>query len=299
MSIVRDPATQYSLFGGLSLEKPINIAKVPHRSPFRYPGGKTWLVPRIRQWLASLPKSPSHFLEPFAGGGIVALTVAFEKRASRVTVVELDDDIAAVWETMLAKDGEWLARRIETFKFSENMVQEVLDREPMNRKEHAFQTILRNRVNRGGILAPGAGRIKFGENGRGMASRWYPETIAKRIRNIALIADRIRFLHGDGLLEMARHAEDPGTVTFIDPPYTAAGKKAGSRLYRHSELDHRALFNIATSMQGDILLTYDNAEGVQLLASRRGLATEAIAMKSTHHARMAELLIGRDLSWLQ
>ena len=23
----------------------INVSAVPHRSPFRYPGGKTWLVP--------------------------------------------------------------------------------------------------------------------------------------------------------------------------------------------------------------------------------------------------------------
>ena len=32
----------------------VNVASVPHRSPFRYPGGKTWLAPRVRQWLLSL-----------------------------------------------------------------------------------------------------------------------------------------------------------------------------------------------------------------------------------------------------
>lgn len=26
----------------------VNVASVPQRSPFRYPGGKTWLVPHIR-----------------------------------------------------------------------------------------------------------------------------------------------------------------------------------------------------------------------------------------------------------
>jgi len=37
-----------------STAKIVNVAAVPHRSPLRYPGGKTWLVPRIRLWLHSL-----------------------------------------------------------------------------------------------------------------------------------------------------------------------------------------------------------------------------------------------------
>ena len=29
----------------------INVASVPQRSPFRYPGDKTWLIPTVLQWL--------------------------------------------------------------------------------------------------------------------------------------------------------------------------------------------------------------------------------------------------------
>ena len=293
-----DPPSQYSLFGGLSPDKAVNVASVPHRSPFRYPGGKTWLVPRIRQWLHSLQTKPEHFLEPFAGGAIVGLSVAFEQLAERVTLVELDEDVAAVWKTIIDDDPEWLAKRIESFPFSAETVDEILGVEPSNLREHAFQTVLRNRVNRGGILAPGSGRIKSGENGKGLSSRWYPGTLAKRIRGIAQVRKRLRFIHGDGLEMMRRHQEENQTVTFVDPPYTAAGKRAGSRLYRYSQLDHERLFSLAASMKGDILLTYDNAEGVQKLAEEKEMTTEPIAMKNTHHAKMTELLIGRDLCWL-
>jgi len=31
--------------------KVVNVASVPQRSPFRYPGGKTWLIPVVRKWL--------------------------------------------------------------------------------------------------------------------------------------------------------------------------------------------------------------------------------------------------------
>jgi hypothetical protein len=52
-----------------SAKRPVNVASVPQRSPFRYPGGKTWLVPYIRDWLGAKKKTPSRLVEPFAGGG--------------------------------------------------------------------------------------------------------------------------------------------------------------------------------------------------------------------------------------
>ncbi len=44
-------------------------------------------------------------------------------------------------------------------------------------------------------------------------------------------------------------------------------------------------------------MTYDNADGVRELATTHGFDVEPVAMKNTHHAKMTELLIGRDLSW--
>ncbi len=279
----------------------VNVASVPQRSPFRYPGGKTWLVPRIRQWLASLSYQPAEFIEPFAGGAIVGLTVAAEGLADHITLVELDENVAAVWQTILQDEGggEWLAAQIIGFDLHHESAKTALAQSPRSTRERAFQTILKNRVNRGGILAPGAGMIKVGESGKGLLSRWYPETLQRRILEIVKIRDRITFIHGEGLEVLRENAERDDAAFFIDPPYTAFGKQAGSRLYSHASLDHELLFDAADLLAGDFLMTYDEAEEVRQLAHSHSFDLQTVAMKNTHHAKMSELLISRNLNWIR
>ncbi len=289
---------QLSLFAQPNLNQITNVSSVPQRSPFRYPGGKTWLVPRIRQWLNTLPNVAQEFIEPFAGGGIVSLTVAFEKLANHVTMVELDDQVAAVWQTILSGDAEWLAEQIIQFEMTADAVREILSNEPRSLQEKAFQTIVKNRVNRGGILAPGAGMIKQGEKGKGLKSRWYPETLKRRILQIAEIRDRITFITGDGLEIITQNIHRHDVVFFIDPPYTAAGKKAGHRLYQYAQLNHEKLFELAGQISGDFLMTYDESQEVKAWANFHRFDWQTVAMKNTHHAKMTELLVSRNLDWL-
>lgn len=132
--------------------KVTNVAQVQHRSPFRYPGGKTWLVPHVQQWMLSQPKRPAEFIEPFAGGAIIGLTIAFENLADHVTLVELDHQVAAVWKTILEGDYEWLANEILEFDLTTESVEEVFAKTNISTQERAFQTILKNRVNRVGSV---------------------------------------------------------------------------------------------------------------------------------------------------
>jgi len=277
----------------------VNVAQIPQRSPFRYPGGKTWLVPHLRKWLKGLPAKPRTFIEPFSGGGIISLTVAFEDLADRVIMVELDRDVAALWQTMLSDDNDWLAQRVISFDISPASVKEELATPPDDTKHHAFQTLLRNRTNHGGILAPGSGVLKHGENGKGIKSRWYAQTLAKRIRNMHHVRDKISFIQGDGVDVIKEYAQDSTAAFFIDPPYTAGrnGKRAGTRLYTHNELDHEELFSQAREVGGELLMTYDNAEEVIQMATRYGFDTKTISMKNTHHTTMKELIIGHNLAW--
>ena len=282
-----------------SNQKIVNVASVPQRSPFRYPGGKTWFVPTLRKWLSSKKRKPELIVEPFAGGGIVGLTTAFEGLADRVLMVEIDEAIAAVWKVLIYGNHEKLARRIINFNLTIDNAKKVLDKNPRSTDEIAFQTILRNRLSHGGIMAPGSGLIKNGEKGKGIASRWYPETMAKRIKAISEVRSKISFVCDDAFKVIDEYSEDPNTVFFVDPPYTAAGKKAGRRLYVHHELDHNRLFKTFTEVKGDFLFTYDNTEYLKKLARACDFKSKLIPMKNTHHADMTELIIGRDLKWLK
>ena len=66
-----------------------------------------------------------------------------------------------------------------------------------------------------------------------------------------------------------------------------------------AELDHEALFSVTSALRGDFLMTYDDTAFVRDLAARHGFSTHLVAMKNTHHAKMTELLIGKNLSWLR
>jgi DNA adenine methylase len=276
-----------------------NVASVPQRSVFRYPGGKTWFVPYLRKWLRAFPTMPVKLIEPFAGGGIVGLTAAFENLVEGVILVELDPQIASVWHTILSADAPWLVEKIVSFELTAKNVEIVLGNSPSSTREKAFQTVLKNRINRGGILATGAGRIKAGENGKGLTSRWYPQTLGKRILDIAAIRDRFQFIEGDGIEVMKENASYENIAFFIDPPYTVGGKRAGSRLYNYSEIDHEALFATAERLTGDFLMTYDDVEDVRSLAQIHNFSTKNISMKNTHHAQTTELVISRSLDWLE
>jgi DNA adenine methylase len=99
---------------------------------------------------------PTELIEPFAGGAIVSLTVAAERLADHVTMVELDEAVAAVWQTIIHDEGggEWLANEIATFELSIKTVKSALAQTDLTTREQAFLTILKNRVNRGASWLP-------------------------------------------------------------------------------------------------------------------------------------------------
>ncbi len=268
----------------------VNVASVPQRSPLRYPGGKTWLIPHIREWLAD---GCDLLIEPFGGGGIVSLTAVMENLADRAILVEMDRDVAAFWHSAL-RHGNELAERVLALEMTTESVRSVESTPPSDVLDHAFRTLVLNRTRRGGILAPGASLTKNGENGNGVGSRWYPDTLTRRLKAISAYRDRIAFYEGDGVAFLESMANATEGCWFIDPPYTASGgKRAGSRLYACSDVPHGRIFEALAESTADFLMTYDCSEEIQALAAKHRFSVATVEMKNGHHARIPEMIITR------
>ena len=253
------------------------------------------MIPAIRAWVENAGGDGKHdFFEPFAGGGIVSLSVAFENLASDILMVELDDEVAAVWKTILSGDRQWLIDRILSFEMSRSNATEVLEKKNKATRDIAFSTILKNRIYHGGIITKGSGLMKNGENGKGLTSRWYPETLARRISKVAEVEHKLRFTHGDAFTQIEKILDKPSLFTFIDPPYL----KAGRRLYTHFEIDHERLFALASKIRGRFMMTYDDQPALRTLCKKYGLPYRLIPMKTTHHIKKHELIICDSFEWL-
>ena len=290
--------TQQALFETVKSDnnkflKTVNVASVPQRSPFRYPGGKTWFIPMLRKWLSSFDNNEITLVEPFAGGGIVSVTAACENLANRILMNELDPEVAAVWHTIFGEDNQWLCDRIMNFQLTLENAIAAINLPDKTVRELAFSTILKNRIYHGGIIAKGSGPLKSGENGKGIASRWYPDTLKRRIREIDTVKHKFTFEEQDAFNILEAYAGYTNFCFFIDPPYV----KAGKRLYTYFDIDHEKLFKAISKLQGNFLITYDDADEIRYLVSKFGFQFRKIPMKTTHHLEKNELIIANNFDW--
>ena len=284
---------EQTLFGTTTghLEIP-NVAQVPQYSPLRYPGGKSRWYPFVKRWLRPKPEN-AVFVEPFAGGSSMGLAAGIEELVEKVILVEKNKDVGAFWKTVLEKP-EWLIEQIQSFEVSRENVEEVFSKDGVDEYQRGFLLLLHNRMSRGGITADGGGLMKNGEKGKGLQSRWYPDTLTQRIHTIAEHRDRFEFIWGDGIEVMKDQLNNDAASFFVDPPYTVAGE----RLYDNSEVDHEGLFDLMARLEGDFLATYDDAKQIRKLADEYGFQTEEILMSTTHHEKKFELLIDGSFEWL-
>jgi len=265
------------------------------KSPFRYAGGKSWFVKIASKWMANRTVRAKLLVEPFAGGANISLSAIHANLVDEVEFSELDRDVAAAWKSMLNGHAVWLAKKIRAFPIGRRKVIEHLEQKPATLHDRAFHCLLRNRTARGGVIADGAGLIRKGEDGMGVRSRWYPQTISDRIAAISDFREKLNFFQCDGFRLIQKHKNKKTALFFVDPPYT----KAARRLYRHWDIDHKRLFRVLRQVKGDVLMTYDDTSEVRRWAKEYGFQVKTMAMRTTHHTTKRELMISKDFGWLK
>lgn len=200
------------------------------------------------------------YIEPYAGGASVALTLLFSEYASRIKINDIDRSIYAFWYSVL-EETEGLCRMIQDTPVT--MEQWERQREVQARKQEAellelgFSTFFLNRANRSGILSGG---VIGGKNQDGkwkIDARYNKADLIERIESVAEYKDRIELTSVDAVELIKRYKCTPTekTLCYLDPPYFVKGRDLYLNYYNDD--DHRNIAQAIKKFKGKWIISYD------------------------------------------
>jgi DNA adenine methylase len=254
---------------GTFYEESMGLERPAHQlypSPLRYPGGKGKVANFFKLLFYENDLLGSEYIEPYAGGASVALSLLFEEYASHIHINDLDQSVYAFWKAVLEKPDE-LCGRIAAARPSvrewdrQRQVQAASDPDEL---DLAFSTFYLNRTNRSGIIGGGiiGGREQHGK--WKIDARWRPKDSIARIEKIARFASRIT-LTG---LDTAVYIETvlPGiddAFLYLDPPYYGKGKGLYRSFYEHG--DHKKIAALVQRLHIPWVVSYDAEPKIEAL----------------------------------
>jgi DNA adenine methylase len=265
-------------------------------SPLRYPGGKSWLIPLVRTWIKTLEHPHGlNFVEPFAGGANVGLAMLLDGRVKHLYLADIDPDVSAFWNAVL-EDPDWLIDQILYFPHRRDVLIELLQSGNVTGRERGFITLLRNRTARGGVIGSTGGLLRRGENGNGVFSRWYPDTLAKRVESIKMKRDAIVFGAKDAFEVISEVGGSTSHVLFLDPPYSFDKESAGHRLYGCSDVSFEKLMLACSETRAKYILCYEDSSEVRKTAESLGAICRTVKVRNSHNKLTKEIIISNDPS---
>jgi len=236
-------------------------------TPLRYPGGKRKLFPFFRDLIEHNGLIGAHYVEPFAGGGGLALSLLISGYVEVIYLNDLDMAIYAFWKVVLEKPEE-LCRRVRevfidvtTWKRQREIIEHL---EQYSEVDIAFATLFLNRTNRSGILRGGiiggleqAGKWK-------MDARFNREELIRRIRRIADYKGRIRVYNQEAIQFLGDISQQAlaseKCLIYADPPYYAKGH---TLYYNHYQAeDHQHLAQAMQNLPCPWVVSYDDVNAV-------------------------------------
>ena len=229
-------------------------------SPLRYPGGKLKVVDYIKHVLEVNDLCGGTYIEPYAGGASVALSLLFGEYAGRIKINDIDRAIYAFWHSVL-NETDALCRLIVDTPVNMNTWQ--VQREVQKNKNEVdlltlgFSTFFLNRTNRSGILSGGVIGGKEQVGNFKIDARYNKKGLIERIEQIAGYADLIELTSMDAVALIKRYKRTPAAKTFcfLDPPYYVKGPDLYLNYYNDD--DHRAVADAIKKYKGKWMISYD------------------------------------------
>lgn len=235
-------------------------------SPLRYPGGK-W---RFSDFLSRLIKSNglAHcpYIEPYAGGASMGLSLLFQDVVSEIHLNDLDPAIYAFWHSVVHRNRDFIdllaATPISTDEWKK---QKLIYARGLKagRLELGFATFFLNRTNHSGILNGGMIGGKAQRGKWKIDARFNVPELRRRIERIGTFKHRI-FLYQQDALKFLKHRRWPRkSLKYLDPPYYSVG----NRLYLngYSAEDHALVSRYVLSLESPWVVSYDNVVQVRNL----------------------------------
>ncbi len=239
---------------------------MPFLSPLRYPGGKRKLTDFVKLILDQNQLINGCYVEPFAGGASIALSLLFDDYVSKVYLNDLDQSIYAFWYCVL-NETENLCRlikdtpvTIEQWK-AQKEIQRSLNL-PM--LVLGFSTFFLNRTNRSGIISGG---VIGGKNQTGswkLDARYNKSDLIRRIERIAAYKNRINISNFDAgdFLENTIPILPFETLIFLDPPYYVKGQQLLYTNY-YEPNDHIRLSELVKKIKQCCMISYDDVSEIR------------------------------------
>lgn len=217
-----------------------------HYSPLRYPGGKGRLSDYFKQIYEANSLCEGVYVEPYAGGASVALSLLIDGYAFKVIINDIDSSIYAFWYSVIHKTEE-LCRlindtpvNVKTWNLQRRIQKE---REKHDLLELGFSTFFLNRTNRSGILNAGVigGKAQLGK--WQIDARFNKNELISRIQRISHHREKVQLHNLDAMRLIEQIIDELPEKTFIyfDPPYYMKGKDLYLNFYEKD--DHISVAN--------------------------------------------------------
>ncbi|MBS4642173.1 DNA adenine methylase [Aeromonas media] len=263
-------------------------------SPLRYPGGKTAITPMVTSIIQANNLRTAHYVEPYAGGAGLALSLLFNNVISHIHLNDLDISIWSFWHSIINHTEEF----IELINTTNVTIDEWhIQKDIQDKKESVdsltlgFSSFFLNRTNRSGIIQK-AGVIGGLEQKSKytLDCRFNKSNLIEKIRKISSYSEFIHIYNMDAI-DFIYNIEARGDRTFycIDPPYFVKGQSLYTNFYEPN--NHQDLAGVIGRIQGKWMLTYDYAEEIKQLYSNYRKFYFSLNYSAAEKKKGTELLV--------